>query len=85
MVDRYLAKANTAGKISATAGNNTKGQVLLADKYAIQWGTNGDYSIELVRIPAKGWQIVGYGYAGFDCVSGKAGTDQNVALLYNLS
>ena len=82
---RELGKANANGKVSATGSNNTKGQILLADKYAIQWGTNGDYSIELVRIPAKGWQIVGYGYGGFATASAKAGTDSNVALLYNLS
>jgi hypothetical protein len=84
-VDRYLGKANTVGKVSATPGNNTKGSVILADKYAMQWGYNGDYSIELVRIPAKGWQLVGYGYFGAGDASTKAGTDARVAMAYNLS
>lgn len=86
VVDRYLGKANTAGKVDVgTPGNNTKGQILLADKYAMQWGYNGDYSIELVRIPAKGWQLVGYYYFGASASTNKAGADDNVALLYNLS
>ncbi len=85
-VDRYLGKANTAGKVDVgTPGNNTKGQIILADKYAMQWGYNGEYSIELVRIPAKGWQLVGYGYFGATSCSAKAGSDSKVALLYNLA
>lgn len=70
-IDRYLQKSNVAGKISATPANNTKGSIILADKYAMQWGHNGDYSVELVRIPAKGWQLVGYYYLGFAASSGK--------------
>lgn len=86
VVDRYLGKANTAGKVDVgTPANNTKGQILLADKYAMQWGYNGEYSIELVRVPAKGWQIVGYYYVGAGSSTNKAGTDDNVALLFNLS
>jgi len=86
IVDRYLGKANTAGKVdAATPANNTKGQILLFDKYDMQWGYNGDYSIELVRIPAKGWQLVGYYYVGFASACNKAGADDSVALLYNLS
>lgn len=85
-VDRYLGKSNTAGKVDVgTPGNNTKGSIILADKYAMQWGYNGDYSIELVRIPAKGWQLVGYGYFGATTSSTKVGTDSKVALLFNLS
>jgi hypothetical protein len=84
-VERYLNKSNTAGKISATGANNAKGSVILADKYAMQWGYNGDYSIELVRVPAKGWQLVGYYYLGLTSASGKAGTDKRISMLYNLS
>lgn len=86
VVDRHLGKANTAGKVDVgTPGNNTKGQILLASKYDLQWGYNGDYSIELVRIPAKGWQLVGYYYVGATSACNKAGSDDSVALLYNLS
>lgn len=86
VVDRYLGKANTAGKVDVgTPANNSKGQILLADKYAMQWGYNGEYSIELVRVPAKGWQIVGYYYVGAASSTNKAGSDDNVALLFNLS
>jgi len=86
LVDRYLGKANTAGKVDVgTPANNSKGQILLFDKYDMQWGYNGDYSIELVRIPAKGWQLVGYYYAGFSSACNKAGSDDSVALLFNLS
>jgi len=86
IVDRYLGKANTAGKVDVgTPANNTKGQIILFDKYDLQWGHAKEYSIELVRIPAKGWQIVGYYYLGFSSACNKAGSDDSVALLYNLS
>ena len=84
-VDRYHRKSNTAGKVSATPANNTRGSIILADKYAMQWAYNGDYSIELLRIPAKGWQLVGYSYFGATSASAKAGTDPRVAMAYNLS
>lgn len=86
LVDRYLGKANTAGKVDVgTPANNSKGQIILFDKYDMQWGHANEYSIELVRIPAKGWQIVGYYYLGFASACNKAGADDSVSLLYNLS
>jgi hypothetical protein len=84
-IERYLGKTNAVGKVSATGGNNTKGQVLLFDKYDMQWGYNGEYSIEIVRVPAQGWQMVGYYYVGATSSSGKAGTDPRVASLYNIA
>lgn len=85
MVNRYLTAANTAGKISATPANNTKGQVLCVHKDAVQYGYSWEYQIELYRVPGYGWQVLWYYYMGFAIVSAKAGQDNMVALAYNLS
>lgn len=84
-VNRYLGKANAAGKISATAGNNTKGRAIVTTKDAVQYGYNGDYSLELFRAPGFGWQVFGYFYMGYDTVGAMLGNDPKTALLYNLS
>ena len=85
-VNRYLAKGTTAGKVATgTPSNNSKGRMLLVHKDAVQYGYNGDYNIEIFRAPGFGWQILGYYYAGAAISSGNAGTDAQVAMLYNLS
>lgn len=50
-VDRWLPSSNATGKISATPANNTKGSILAVHKTAVQWGTNGDYILEVYRVP----------------------------------
>jgi hypothetical protein len=85
MVNRYLTQANTAGKISATPANNSKGQVLCVHKDAVQYGYNGEYAMELYRVPGYGWQVLGYYYLGFAIVSATAGQDPMVSLAYNVS
>lgn len=82
---RWLPSANTAGKVSTTAGNNTKGSILAVHKSAVQHGTNGDYNIEVYRVPGKGLQVIGYYFYGHAINSGLAGTDATVALGYNIS
>lgn len=84
-INRYLGKANASGKVSATPANNSKGQIMLVHKSAVQYGYNGDYSIELYRVPGFGWQVLGYYYMGFAISSGDAGTDPTVAELYNVT
>lgn len=82
---RWLPSANTAGKVSATAANNTKGSILAVHKSAVQHGTNGDYNIEVYRVPGKGLQVIGYYFYGHAINSSLAGTDATVALGYNIS
>lgn len=84
-VDRWLPATNTAGKVSATPANNTKGSILAVHKTAVQWGTNGDYNIEVYRVPGKGIQVIGYYFYGHAIASSLAGQDATVALGYNAS
>ena len=60
---------NTAGAVSVTPANNTKGTVILAHKNLIQWGTNGDYMVEVFRNPGKGYKIIGTYYMGIVAVA----------------
>lgn len=82
---RWLPSANTAGKVSATPANNTKGSILAVHKSAVQHGTNGDYNIEVYRVPGKGLQVIGYYFYGHAIASSLAGQDSTVALGYNIS
>lgn len=84
-VDRWLKDANAAGKVSATASNNTKGRILYCTKYAVQHGSNGEYLIEIFRVPGKGYQIIGYYFYGHAIASKLAGDDNTTAMLYNIS
>lgn len=83
--DRWLPATNSAGKVSATPANNTKGSILAVHKTAVQWGTNGDYQIEVYRVPGKGLQVIGYYFYGHAIASSLAGQDPTVALGYNAS
>lgn len=84
-VDRFLPATNVAGKVSATPANNVKGSILAVHKTAVQWGTNGDYNIEVYRVPGKGLQVIGYYFYGHAIASNLAGQDKTVALGYNIS
>lgn len=48
------------GKLSVTWANNVKWQLHICHKDLVQYGYNGDYQIEIFRVPGKGWQILGY-------------------------
>lgn len=82
---RWVPSANATGKVSGTASNNTKGSILAVHKSAVQHGTNGDYNIEVYRVPGKGLQVIGYYFYGHAINSSLAGTDSTVALGYNIS
>ena len=72
------------GKISATPGNNTKGGLVLTHRDAIQYGFNGEYQLEVFRVPGFGWQVLGYYYAAVSTANQLAGeTDAMVCLGYN--
>jgi hypothetical protein len=83
--DRFLGEANTAGKVSATPANNVKGQIVCAHKMAVQWGTSGEYYMEVYRVPGSGYQVIGWYFAGHAI----AGTTEigapTVASLFNVS
>lgn len=83
--DRFLGAADATGKVSGTASNNTKGQVVLAHKMAVQWGTNGDYYMEIYRVPGSGYQVIGWYFAGH-AVAGKTKLGvPTVSSLYNIA
>lgn len=46
------------GKVSATPGNNTKGQTLLLYKPAVQYGFGQDYKLEVERVAGYGYRLV---------------------------
>lgn len=83
--DRWLKEANAAGKVSATPANNVKGRILYCTKYAVQHGSNGEYLIEIFRVPGRGYQVIGYYFYGHAIASKLAGDDNTTALLYNIS
>ncbi len=85
-ISRYLTKSDADGKYTSTspATNNTKGTALYFHRDAVQYGYNGQYSLELVRVPAQGYQIVGHYFAGFALAGKKAlETDPMYAYGYN--
>lgn len=79
-INRDINKTEADGKISAaTPANNTKGQVILAHRQAVQYGYNGDFNMEVVRVPGEGIQVIGYFYFGYAIANQLAGqTDPTV-------
>lgn len=86
-VNKKFPLTEADGKMSgATPANNVKGGIIALNKNAVQWGTNGEFSVELVRSPGYGWNIVGYGYFGFAIANQKAGdTSPMLSLAYNIT
>ena len=86
-MNRYLGLANAVGKVDfATPANNTKGQILAVHRDAVQYGFNGEYNLEMFRIPGKGFQVIGYYWMGFAIADNLAGvTDPTVSLAYNVT
>ena len=83
--DRFLGEANTAGKVSATGSNNVKGRIVCAHRSAVQWGTSGDYMMEVYRVPGVGYQVIGWYFSGH-AIAGLTELGQaSVSLAYNLS
>lgn len=58
LVHRAVPKTEADGKVSTTAGNNVKGQILALYKAAVQYGFGKDLFIEVVRVPGYGYRIV---------------------------
>ena len=73
------------GKVSYdTPSNNVKWGCMFLNTNAVQYGYNGDYNIEIFRIPGKGWQVLGYYYMAVATNEKLAGQTTNmIALGYN--
>ena len=69
ITSKHFRLTEADGKISTTPANNVKGGILAFHKSALQYGYNGDYNLEVVRNPAKGWKIVGYYFMGINTVN----------------
>lgn len=85
-VSSEFGKTEADGKQSTTASNNTKGGMLLMHRDAVQYGFNGEYSMEIFRVPGFGWQVLGYYYMGLTTANQLAGeTDATLCLGYNVT
>lgn len=81
---QFLGLTEADGKISVTPSNNTKGGYLCVHKNAVQYGFGKDYTLELYRVPGKGYQILGSYDMGLAVASKLAGeTDATGALAIN--
>lgn len=59
-VSRNFVKQDATGSIDLLApANNTTGGVILINKMAVQYGFGKELTIEAVRVPGKGYQLVG--------------------------
>lgn len=84
IVPRDLRLTEADWKQSATASNNTKGQVLYVHRDAVQYWFYWDYNFETVRIPWTWIQVIGWFYFGFAIVNQLAWeTDPCVVIGYN--
>ena len=89
-VDMFVARDFTLteadGKMSKTAGNNTKGGFLFIKKSCVQRGFGQPIETDVVKIPGKGISIIATAEFGFVVVSKKAGiTDPSVVLGFNVT
>lgn len=85
-VVRDVPKTEADGKVSTTASNNTKGQILYAYKPAIQYGYGQPLEIDVQKVPGKGVNVVAtfeFGFAIAQLLAGQ--TDSSVALGRNIT
>lgn len=85
-IPRDLPKTEADGKVSTTASNNTKGQIVLFNKNAVQYGYGQPLEIDVEKVPGKGVNIVATFEFGFAVAQKLAGqTDSSVALVRNIT
>jgi hypothetical protein len=84
-VSRNFVKTDATGSIDlATPANNVKGGVILLNKMAVQYGFGKELTIEAVRVPGRGYQLVGVMRFAHAIASKLAGqVDPTVALGIN--
>lgn len=84
VVCRDFGLTEADGKQSSTASSNTKGGFAYIVKQAVQWGFGQPIEIDIVKIPWKGYAVIGTMEFGFAIVQRKAGqTSPSVALAIN--
>lgn len=83
--DRFMPETNATGKVSATGSNNTKGEIVCCHRSAVQWGTNGDYYMEIFRVPGAGYQVIGWYFSGHAIAGLTELGCASVSSAYNLS
>lgn len=86
LVHRAVPKTEADGKVSATAGNNTLGQILCVYKPAVQYGFGQDFNLEVVRVAGYGYRLVATFDFGFSIVdSANSLTSPTVAAGINVT
>jgi len=85
-VCRDLGLSEADGKQSATPASNTKGQFLLVNKIAIQYGFGDPLELSVNVVPGRGIQITACADFGFGIAQLKAGeTSTSVAAGINIT
>jgi|GEM_PF-1204181 len=80
LTHHLVPKTEADGKVSATPGNNTKGQTLLIYKPAVQYGFGQDFKLEVVRVAGYGYRLVATFDFGFYIVDAEGSlTEPTVA------
>lgn len=86
LINKYVPKTEADGKVSTTASNNTKGQIVALWKPAVQYGFGQEMELDVTKIPGKGVQITATFDFGFVIAQKVAGyTDSSVAVGYNIT
>lgn len=83
-ITREIANATDDGKVSKTASENTKGQIVYMHKSAPQFGYD-NLRIEVIRVGGHGYAIIATTYFGHAIASGLLNSDKSVALGVNVS
>lgn len=85
-INQDMGKTEADGKVSATGGNNTKGQFGLVDRYAIQWGYGQPLEVMMYNFGAQGYQLEAWFDMGFAVYNTEAGeTDPAVSWGINVT
>ena len=85
-VSREFPKTQADGKMSKTAASNVKGWFLYALQSCVQRGYGQPIDTDIVKVPGKGYQIIGTMEFGFTIINKKAWvTDPAFVLWFNAS
>jgi hypothetical protein len=76
---------NTAGKVSGTASNNTKGGIVGFWTPAVQYGWIGTLFFKLYDFGSQGFVLEFWGYGAISVVNQKAGATNNSTVVYGIN
>lgn len=83
---KELFLTESDGKMSATPASNTKGQILLLYRPAVQYGWGKAFNLEAADVIGKGLLLAGTMNFGFKVIQTKAGmTDSSIAMGRNIT